>query len=192
MTSAFEAYVMFNALKQHFTSSYDYFKYNGKIRANKERFDSDKTRFFFEKLAKKKDCLGLIVSNFISRGTKLWIRDLLDDKSDEIYLQWKAKQESLSYNFKNELDALDDDFDSNIKFNPDETDCPKIVKLFYDRQISIETLIILNDFCNFFPYLNKKIIDPYWKSIYIMCEKYKPFLHYDKDKFKQIVLARFT
>ena len=54
MTS-FETYELFLALKQHFsaTNTYDYFKYNGKVKANQDRFRAMRYKYFYEKLAKK-------------------------------------------------------------------------------------------------------------------------------------------
>lgn len=56
------------------------------------------------------------------------------------------------------------------------------------KQISLETLVILNDIMNFFPMWNKKIDDDIlWPDFKMKCEKYTPFLNYDKVKFKEIL-----
>ena len=47
--TGFEVYKMYLALKQHFTKSdYDYFKYEGKVRANENSFEQRRDRYFFK------------------------------------------------------------------------------------------------------------------------------------------------
>jgi len=56
------------------------------------------------------------------------------------------------------------------------------------KQVSLETLVILNDLLKFFPMWDKKIDDDIiWPDFKMKCEKYSPFLNYDKDKFKIIL-----
>ena len=45
VTEGFDAYKVYLALRQHFTSVYDYFKYNGKVRAGVESFLKRKDKF---------------------------------------------------------------------------------------------------------------------------------------------------
>ena len=46
--TGFECYKTYLALKHHFTNqSYDYFKYNGKTKANEQTFKTRKDRYFF-------------------------------------------------------------------------------------------------------------------------------------------------
>ena len=52
---AFDLYTYYVAVKQHFTSDYDFFKYGGKLRLKQTSFDTRKDKFFFYKLTKKED-----------------------------------------------------------------------------------------------------------------------------------------
>ena len=49
----FEAYQKYIALKLHFTSDYDYFKYNGKTNVTLNSFNERKDKFHFKKIVKK-------------------------------------------------------------------------------------------------------------------------------------------
>ena len=49
----FEAYKEYIALKLHFTSDYDYFKYNGKTNVTLHRFEERKDKYHYKRLAKK-------------------------------------------------------------------------------------------------------------------------------------------
>ena len=61
-------YILGLALKLHFSSDYDYFKYNGKTNATQQSFEKRKDRFRFSKLARKLEdplLIEFFVSNII-------------------------------------------------------------------------------------------------------------------------------
>lgn len=65
---------------------------------------------------------------------------------------------------------------------------PILMNLVQLKQVSLETLIILNEMLNFFPMWDKKIDDDIiWPDFKMKCEKYAPFLRYDPAKFKKIL-----
>jgi hypothetical protein len=187
---AYEMYVYYLALKRHFTSSYDYHKYNGKINASITSFETRKDKFFFYKLSKRSDAKDFILSNMVN-NPKIWIGDMLSDNGEQVFTEWTRRQQSLSYIFKSELGKLDEDFDSNLITKDGQH--PKLLRLHTSGNISKETLIIIDDLTNVFSYWSKKILDNIiFPDILNICNKYKPFLNYDKSKMKQILVAQFT
>ena len=187
---AYEMYVYYLALKRHFTSSYDYHKYNGKINASITSFETRKDKFFFYKLSKRSDAKDFILSNIVN-NPKIWIGDMLSDNGEQVFTEWTRRQQSLSYIFKSELGKLDEDFDSNLITKDGQH--PKLLRLHTSGNISKETLIIIDDLTNVFSYWSKKILDNIiFPDILNICNKYKPFLNYDKSKMKQILVAQFT
>jgi hypothetical protein len=65
---------------------------------------------------------------------------------------------------------------------------PVLMHLVQLKQVSLETLCILNDIMKFFSMWDKKIDDDIvWPDFKMKCEKYTPFLNYDKVKFKAIL-----
>ena len=73
----FEVYKIYLALKLHFSSDYDYIKYNGKVNASLASYQKRKDQFFFKKLARiynKEQIEHFFVSNFIE-NEKMWIGD---------------------------------------------------------------------------------------------------------------------
>lgn len=187
----FEAYKTYMALKRHFNSDYDYFKYNGKVNVKYETFDKKKDKYFYQKLSKKQDITGLIISSLLnSTDGNIWIRDILSQETENNYYKWKKKIESLTYQFKNDINKLDEDFDSNLLVK--EGQYPNLLKLYIGGEINIETLIIIDDLLNIFKYWNKNISDNvFWPSIYRKCIKYKPFLQFDSNKYKNIIVDKF-
>jgi hypothetical protein len=187
----FKAYVQYVALKNHFTSPYyDYFKYDGKVKAGRSTFERRNDKFFFVKLAKKKDVQGFLVANMVD-NPKNWIGDVItSNDSDKVYTKWLSRQQSLQYIFSNDLHKLDDDFDSNIIVNDHQH--PLLLKLCLRKEIQIETLIILNGLCKFFKYWSRSISENViWPQFKFRCVKYKPFVNYEPDTFKKIVVGRF-
>jgi hypothetical protein len=182
----FEAYKLFLAVKMHFTQpSFDFFKYNGTIKANYESFEKRKDKFYFQKLAKQKDLKEYLVSNFVDQGVQ-WIGDLVSEESETVFKLWQRRNQSLTYMFTNEIFLLDEDFMSYFKVVDGQH--PKLLTMYKQKKISIETLVILNDMLSFFPIWDKKIKDPIiWPSIRDKCLKYQPFIRYDKVRIKNLV-----
>lgn len=186
----FEAYMTYLALKQHFThEGYDYYKYNGKVRANPQSFEIRKDKYFFYKLSKKDDLLNYLVSN-LSQNPDTWAGDLINEKGDEIYKEWKKRIESLSYNFKIELSNMHEDFNQN--FLVEDGQQPYIIRLLSRKKISLETAVIIDDIVGFVKVIDKQIDDRLvWPQIKMKIMKYKPFVKFDKVKFKKILQEKF-
>jgi hypothetical protein len=187
---AFDLYVYYLALKRHFTSNYDYFKYNGKVKANTMSFENRKDKFFFYRLSKMPEAREYILANMIE-NPGIWVGDLLDDKAKGIYDQWLKVKESLSYTFRIDLGKLDyDDPNKDIVTSGGH---PTLLKLYMQGEFHMESLIILNDMMNIFSYWNKNIQDTIlWPDINTKCLNYKPFLQYEKTKMRKIVLDKYN
>lgn len=189
---AFEAYKLYVALKNHFTSkTYDYFKYGGRTRASRTTFEKRTDKYFFHKLSKRKDPLEFLVSNFVYNGD-VWIGDIVQNaESEKFYKQFLKTKESLSYIFINDCDKLDTVFDNNILVKDGQH--PALLRMVLRNEITVETLIILEDLLSFMRYWNRNITDNIvWPQLYLKCKKYKQFMEYDREKMKKIVLDKFS
>jgi hypothetical protein len=189
--SAFECYKEYVALKNHFTKpSYDYFKYNGKSRLNIKSFESRNDKLFFMKVAKHSDPKNLILANLLE-DSKLWIKDIAyNENASKVYLDWAKRQQSLMYLFKEDLSKLNEDFDSNFKVE-DHTH-PYVIKLFLRKEINLETLVLLVDLVKCSAYWTKRFeYDPTIEDVLNKIMKYRPFIQYDREKVKNIVLDKF-
>jgi len=92
--NSFDAYVMYIALKRHFSSSYDYVKYNGKVNVSVASLEKRRDKYSFTKLAKQPDPFGLAVANLFEDTSK-WVGDLFDDESQRVYTSMKKRRETL-------------------------------------------------------------------------------------------------
>lgn len=187
---AFELYVYYLALKRHFTSSYDFIKYNGKVNANINSFETRKDKFFFFKLSKDENAKEMIFANLLA-DPNMWIGDMLEEKAKDVYFTWRKKIDSLSYVFRTELGELDfNDPKSDIMTTGEH---PRLLKLYMMKRVGEETLIILDDFMSIFRYWDQNISDTIlYPDINRKCKNYRPFLDYDKAKMRKIVLDKFA
>lgn len=185
----FDAYTTYLAAKQHFTMpSYDFFKYNGKVRAKRGTFEGRRDRYFFEKLSRQPDCISLIIANLLEDVT--YVNDMLSSEGlarHTKYQQWVA---AASHNFKEELTrALQScSFNDLFKFTKD-SQYPPLLSGYLSKQISIQTIIILDRLVDFMPKWDACLVDDYlWPQIKQKFDKYKPFLVFDKHKMQQITV----
>jgi hypothetical protein len=191
--TGYEAYKLYVALKNHFNSdTYDYFRYGGKTRANVQSFEMRHDKYFFNKLAKHKDTERFVLANIVEDNPNVWVGDLANEQQAENnYKVWLKRQESLSYVFTNDLDSLSLVYNDNLVV--EGSNHPLLLKLLIQKKVSLETLVVLNDLCGFFRHWNRKIEeDVIWPMVYKKCKKYRPFLKFDKDKLKQIVVDKFS
>jgi hypothetical protein len=187
--TGYGAYLLFLALRTHFTNAkYDFFQMHGKLRATKESYIKRNDKSFFDKLARDYSCENLrdfYVANFLE--DKHYVTELLDDTAERNYREYQRRRQSLTYIFTSELEEL---FDSGItrpfKFNDGEY--PDIVNLYLRHVLSPETLVIINDFIPFEDKFNKYLSDDIlWSKVSLKLRKYKPFVHYDRNKVKSIL-----
>lgn len=188
--SGYGAYLLFLALRTHFNNAkYDFFQMHGKLRANKESFERRQDKHFFDKLAKDYNCEDLrdfYVANLLK--DKHYVTELLDDAAKQNYTEYRRRRQSLTYNFTNELHRV---FRYGITrpFELVDGQYPYIVSLYLRNIISPETMAILDNFIlyssKFDKYLGSN--DPIWSKVALKIRKYKPFIKYDKDKFKHIL-----
>jgi hypothetical protein len=187
----FEVFSSYLALKQHFTTkSYDVFKYNWKTRAKFDTFNKRKDKIFFEKIAKHDNPKNFLLSNFIIND-KPWVKDIAySETSKKIYENWNKTQQSLTYIFLTDLSQFDENFNSN--FQVVENQHPKLLILYMSHKISFETLTIMCELVGCLNVWDKKMKgDPVWESISLKIRKYAPFLNYDKNKYKNMILEKF-
>lgn len=190
--NSYQLYNLHLALRQHFTSDYDYFKYNGKVKTTIESFEKNRNKRIYQALVKHSEPHNLLLSNMIDNPLK-WIGEVNSDEGEEIWLKWCKRTQSLFYNFQNELQYLEESFNSNFGFTCDgKPITPLIIQLYLRNAISLETLTILLDLTKANKVYNKALVDdPLYQKVGLLCRKYLPFLKYDDKKFKESVRDNF-
>ena len=189
----FDAYRYYMAIKLHFESeTYDATKYNYKTSAKQQSFWKRRDKFHFAKLGKRFVDAPDIINYYVAQFTadKKWIGDMLTD--EHAYEQWQKRNQSLMYCFEQDIYKLADkvhDFDE--LFKPTISPYPNVVYYHMQDEICIETVVILDQLTGFMKKLS--IGDPIvWPEVSKRIRKYTPFVKFDKNKAKEIVLKVFT
>jgi len=187
----FEVYTTYLGMKNHFTKDkYDFIKYSGRTRASVASFNKRRDRYFFERMSRKKEdseIVNYFIANFTSHDdpSKVWIGEIIQN-GETNFKQWQRRNQSLSYIFGNEVEGIftRDNFDSYFHTQGQH---PKILKAYMRKDISLETLVILDKILGFRSRLDKKLDDPIWSTVSLKMKKYEPFLNIDVFKFKRIL-----
>lgn len=192
--NAFDTYKTYMAIRNHFSmKSYDYFKYNGKTKANYNSFLKRKDKIFFAKLGKTKGKVltDYLVSNFVVNSKIGWIGELLSEQSEKTYVDWKRKTESLSYLIDEETSFMEDwtqkEFNDYFTATNESHTHPPIVVSFLQKNISLETIVCMNSLLSFFTQYDKVFGDPIYEEVRDLCKKYEPFLRFEKNKISKII-----
>lgn len=191
--TGFEVYKMYLAVKNHFTKEqYNYFRYNGNVRANEASFQKRKDVYFFKKLGAKyspEEMIYYLVSNFIVDFGG-YVRNF----SDDAYKNWKTKQESFTYRFKQDIDSLldeveypyDKNFDNLFIVEPNKH--PVLLRSFYANEITLETMAVLEHCLGYVKNFDKNLSDPVWEQTRMKIVKYVPFLDIDCGRYRKVIL----
>lgn len=187
---SFRVYMDYLALKRHFTTdSYDYHKYNGKVKASFDNFSTRNDVFFFYKLSKNKDWHNIILANLL-KNPNIWIREILEERGETTFAEWEGRMDSLTYTFKDDLSKLKENYVEN--FIPINGQHPHIMTLYLQNKITIETFSILANISNIYERWSTEIVDKVIsRDIIRLSKKYYPFLEIDRQKFSIIVKEYF-
>jgi len=187
--SPFDCYKSYLAFKNHFCKeSYDYFKYCGRSRASLDSFHKRKDRYFFERMSRQKsdeEIKAYFVANFVecSDPQSLWIGEIIQTGEDT-YTNWLRKSQSLFYLFKTEAEVFlhKDSFEKLFEIKNNQH--PEILKKYFQKAISLETMVILDMILGYVKNFDKKMTDPVWETVSLRIRKYEPFLNIDVAKYK--------
>lgn len=190
----FEVYRYYLALRLHFTTDkYDVIKQKGRVRASKQAFLKRQDLLAIRRVAENysdKEVVDFLVSNFIT-GDR-W-GGVFDTDAKQRYMSWKKRMESLTYTFETEVSKIllfceknglsfDDCFVST------KSQHPYIIKMYLRNDVSIETLVILNQLLDYIPALDNELSgDLVWPDISRIIKKYTPFLTISKEKYDRLL-----
>ena len=187
----FETYRTYLSMKSHFTNpKYDFIKYGGKSRATMTSFNKRKDKYWFEKTSRKysdQEVIDFLLSNFVNATNpqNLWIGEIINS-GERTYAEWKMRQQSLTYMFKEQSENLLSENDLEKVFNCSKGH-PIVLKKYLGGEISLETLSILEKVFSFKGKFDKKLKDPVWETVSMKLKKYLPFLNINVFQFKKIL-----
>jgi hypothetical protein len=190
--SGLDVYLIFHAMKSHFSKEYDYFRFRGVLKnfdsATYREKLSGPERALYEKIGRKypvqEDLEHFLLSNILRSGKKLVVADLARAEAATNYNDWIGRTQALSYTLSTDLTFLlhaakgptpAERF--NSLFLNEEHQHPKILRALLRDAISVESFIILDSYINFFERLDQRLgQDVIWAKVRFRCDKYRPFL----------------
>lgn len=194
-----DAYKMYHAIKLHFTTpKYNFFIYEGKTNISEETFNNRKDKYSFHKLARKYDeqeLVGFLVANF-ARNPATWIRDLFGEEAESNFRTWKRITQSMTQTFKEDLDRIMPEDRSPKTFNDLFTviggHYPKLLQSYQQHDVTLETLVILNNIIGYVDRWDKEITDDIlYPKVSLRIRKYGSFLNVDVKKYKKMLREMF-
>lgn len=197
--NGYDFYKMYNAIKLHFsTEKYNFFTFDGQIKLSVDSFERRKDKYIFHKLAKlyrEDEAVSFLVANFIA-GNADWSRKLVWDEAKTIYTDWQRVTESMSESFKNDLDRIlveKTPKEFNSLFEVKDGQSPRLLVNLLQKDVSIETIVILNNIFDFIRIWDKKIEDDVIYPKYsLKIRKYGSFLNVNIDKYKNLLKKYLT
>lgn len=180
----FQAYKDFNAIRLHFTSKYDYFKYHGKTRVTWNSFEKFSGKKTLHNILRKhqSDFIEYVATCFAYDKDISWVGDLNSATAEENWLTHRKNMGSLTRIYTTEISDLFRDRSAKEVLMGDDN-LPLIEKNRISGLTSMETCCILDQI---FDYINKnKCTHPLWEDT-IRIKKYTPFLEINLQKFIDI------
>jgi len=191
VVNGYDLYCIYQAIKLHFTSeSYNFFQYDGKTRVSIDAFQKRRDKFLFHRLARKyrdEEMVPFLVSNFVHSDDN-WTKSLLEDQAEETYRDWKRTTDSMTKIYLEDLQKIcPDPKEFNSLFKVEDGQFPKLLVAFLQKDVTIETLVILNNIFNFIQIWDKKISDDIiYPKVSRKVRKYGAFLTVDTKKYKDL------
>ena len=188
--NGYDLYCTYQAIKLHFSSeSYNFFHYDGKTRVSVDAFQKRRDKFLFHRLARKyrdDEMVPFLVANFVANDDN-WTKSLLEDEAEETYKDWKRTTDSMSKIYVEDLQKVATKDTFNELFKVEDGQFPKLLVAFLQKDVTIETMVILNNIFDFIRIWDKKISDDIiYPKVSRKIRKYGSFLAVNVDKYKQL------
>ena len=187
--NGYDLYVLYNSIKLHFNSEqYNFFQYDGKTRVSIDAFQKRRDKFLFHRLARKyrdEEMVPFLVANFVHSDDN-WTKSLLEEEAEETYRDWKRRTDSMSKIYEEDLRKIcPEPKEFNQLFEVKDGQFPLLLNLFLQKEVTIETMVILNNIFNFIRIWDKKISDDIiYPKVSRKIRKYGAFLAVNVDKYK--------
>jgi T4 gene Gp59 loader of gp41 DNA helicase/T4 gene Gp59 loader of gp41 DNA helicase C-term len=190
--NGYDVYGVYQAIRLHFTDkNYNFFTYGGKTRVSVDTFNKRKDKYNFHKLARQyseTEIVPFLVSNFVHNDSQ-WSRDLIQEGAREIYVEWQRVTQAMSNVFADDVKKMMGDKEPNQfneLFRVPEGEYPELFTLLMQKDITHETVVILNNIFGFIPKWDKQISDTViYPKMSLKIRKYGAFLTVDVAKYKQ-------
>lgn len=186
----FLLYRYYVAMKAHFTSeAYNIIKSQGRTKVSIQSYQNNRqVNSSIKRLAKKmtiEQAMDFMIANFVAGDE---YGGIFNPDAQDVVKAWKARMESISYHFENDLHTMEQECGSiEEALTSLAPSHPAALKLLYQNKICIETLVLLSGLTNFRQPLDTELkSDILWRKTSLILRKYKPFVKYNKSRIEEI------
>lgn len=184
---AYDAYVAWIAIRNHFASpSYDYFKYNGKTRANAQSFENRQDKWVFLKFSRQRDPVNFIAANMIFNPDSY-----IGSYNVSFQNEFDKYVENGEYWFRKDLNQLKTSFNDNFVVDSSNS-MPYLLQLLKSDKISIFTACVFETLINCDSKWSKTPQYMIFRNLSLKIHKSAGFFKIKSDKYKVIVLKHFN
>lgn len=186
------AFNFYRAAKIHFEKdTYNMLDQLGSVAGGTEStFNKSKHKKFFEQFSKnfntRDEFMQYLIANFAYGNKKHFI---YSEKGNGFAArdEWMRRKENITEVFKEDIQKISKKYqEMNGSMDPD-TKNPILLELFFEKEITIETLRIIEDI---HPYLHQweknEVIKEGCKNIIRIIKKLERLVKYDSEKIKEI------
>ena len=135
----------------------------------------------------------MYVSNFVEG--RHYPVNLVEDEAHSTFYDYRRRRDALGYTFTSELDKIFHGL-GGIKesISVSRNSYPRILLLYMQHEICIETLLLFNEFLPFDKKFDKYLgeNDILWSVIRNQMVKFKPFMKCDMEKMRKILKDKVT
>lgn len=172
----FKAFKLYTAIKLHFTNpKFDVFVNRGRVRGSYDAFNQRNDRMLFERLAKQctneRDLIKFIASNFMYRNPNF----VYSDDGEKFYKEYNRRRQSITKIFHDDLITAGNTLPGHL------------IQLYLRNEITLETMVIINEFEGTFDKL-KEIghMNLMFSDEILILEKSRKFIRFDTTRIGKV------
>jgi hypothetical protein len=178
---------LFEAVRLHLSSNYDFFKYNGKLGKRMPKKITHAASYIVTKIADEDHLIYYLIANqihyYFEHGRFCsFFPDIVNDTGLENYKKFLNSLKSLEVNLYSEFETLK--AKDEIKRLADIND---VVTMFYQKQLSLFTILHLLKFAHLLRKKWKSTDDPLANDFINFLERIEPFLKFREEIFSNII-----
>jgi hypothetical protein len=114
-------------------------------------------------------------------------------ESDDTYLAWLKKIQSISRVFTLDMETLSSKADSFDELFVVNGNYPLIIDSLLRDEVSLESVTLINSMTNFLQRVDKKVTETIlYPELSRKIKKYAPFIRADQAKMKRIILDTYA
>ena len=192
--TGFTVFELYRAVQLHFTTDhYDMLTHEGRVRGvTQDAFNKDSHKEFYGRFSgnfdTRDDLMDYLCANFAYRNKKGF---MYDKKSDSFAFcnEWVGRKENITEVFAGDLKKILEEYrkkDGSVGIFTEHTELPVLLELFFEHEIAIETLRIIEDI---HPYLHNwekdEAVKVVCKDIIRIIKKLKKLVKYDRKRIRE-------